>query len=221
MWITRAVVAGSPHDTAMAARTPRAFWLDPRFLIGVLLVAGSVGGVVAVVAAADETVEVYAAGEALVPGDELDPDDLVAREVRLGPAEAGYLLVADWPGGGAVVTRPVAEGELLPLAALGDAASVDVASVVVRVEGDLAEAVAPGAAVDLWASAARAEQAIPPVVLVPGATVARVVESEGMVVAGQGVSVELIVPEDRVARVLEAVAADGTLALVPIGRGLA
>lgn len=203
----------------MAARQFRAFWLDIRFLIGVLLVAGSVAGVVAVVAAADETVEIYAARDTLLPGDRVSEAELVARPVRLAEADRTYLTVGDLPADGVVLTRPVAQGELLPRSVLGDAADVESASVMVSITGELAEAVAPGAAVDLWSSPSggAGEDLGPPAVLVPEATVARIAEPEGMVVAGDAVSVELLVPDDRVARVLEAVAAEDALALVPVG----
>lgn len=202
-------------DTAPVARRRR-FWFDPRFAIGLVLVGASVAGVYAVVATADTSVQVFATRTALSPGDRVDAGDLVATSIRFDGATRLYLVGADLPQDGLIVTRPVAAGELLPASAVGNAAGERLASIVVEVGGQLPRSVSPGASVDLWA--AREGEAglyAPPVVIVSSATVVRLVESDGIVVSESSGAVELLVPRARVARVLEAIANGDALSLVP------
>ena len=197
---------------------PRSFWLDPRFAIGLVLVAGSVVGVVTLVAATDSSVQVYAARSALSPGDQLDAADLVAHSVRLGEAQSRYLGLDDLPDDGLVLTRPVAAGELVPVAAVGASAGVRLAPVVIEVSGRLSRAIAAGASVDVWAARqADGGDFSAPAVLVSGALVAAITEDDGIVGGGVGSSVEVLVPRSRLAGLLEAIAGDATLSLVPVG----
>lgn len=190
---------------------------DPRLLIGLLLVAASVAGVIAIVSAADESVEVYAAREPLAPGDRIGSDDLVSASVRLDDAAHLYLVPGDIPAAGVVVTRPVGAGELLPASSVGSVDGLRLTSVVLTVSGQLAESVLPGATVDVWA-AREGEGGVfaAPTVIVPGATVVRLVEEESLVASGGTVAVELLVPKTKVARVLEAVANADALSIVPV-----
>jgi flagella basal body P-ring formation protein FlgA len=197
-------------------RKPRSFWFDPRFAIGIALVVVSVLGVLGIVATADSSVQVFVARSALVPGDRVDAGDLLATSVRLGDLDAKYLRAADVPSGGLVVTRAVSAGELVPASAVGARAGVRVASVVVAVQGTLPKSVVAGAVIDLW-SASRGEDRSygPPAVLASSVTVVRVIASDGMVSARDGDSVELLVPRNRIARVLQAIANEDALSLVP------
>jgi hypothetical protein len=193
--------------------------LDPRLAIGVLLVAGSVVGVVAIVGAAGASVTVYAASRTLTAGDTVDGGDLVPRAVRPDSIDGRYLTDAALDEG-AVVTRTVGAGELVPLSAVGTADDVDTASIVVQQAGALPRAVEPGAVVDVWSAAELAEGGYgPPAVLVDGAVVVRVVEDGGLVGGTDDAGVELLVPRDRLARVLQAIAAGESMSLVPLSAG--
>ena len=192
--------------------------IDPRLVIGLALVLASVGGVVALVSAADETVAVLAAGEPLAPGDVVERGDLVTVDVRLAGATERYLVPDDVPAEGVVLTRPVGEGELVPVDAVGSASGLRVASLVLDVAGTLAASVRPGALVDVWAS--REEEGGrfgPPAVIVSGATVVRLVESDSIVSGGGSTAVEVLVPKPRIARVLEAAANSDAVSIVPAG----
>lgn len=197
-------------------RRGRGFAIDPRLVIGIALVAISVVGVWGVVSAADETVPVYAATTPLSPGDRVQADDLVRRDVKIDDAAALYLVPGDIPDTGVVITRPVSPGELIPFAAVGRAESVRLASIVLSVDGQVASAVVPGATVDLWASreGENGEFGVPSTV-VTGAVVVRLVESEGLVGAGETTAVEVLVPRGRIARLLESVANDDSVSIVP------
>ncbi len=191
-------------------------WFDPRFAIGIALVAASVAGVVGIVDSADSSVTVLAARDALSPGDRVRAGDLVPERVRVPGSPGRYLTHV--PPGGLVVTRAVGAGELIARSAVGSAAGLKVAPVVVQVPGSLSRVVEPGAVVDLWSSAA-GEQGVfePPTVLAPSVTVVRVTKADGIIDANGGSSVEVLVPRSRTARVLEAVANADSIALVPSG----
>ena len=203
--------------SARPARTRRRA-LDPRLGIGVLLVIGSVAGVVGIVAEADDSVEVLAAPRTLVPGDRVTAAELSVRPVRIDDARGLYLAAEEIPSEGVVVTRAIGEGELVPLSAVGDGDALENGSVVVPGGAALARSVDAGASVDLWAARETSGAFAPPVVLVGGATVVRIVETEGLMSSG-GVSVELLVPRDRVPRVLEALANDDEISVVPADPG--
>lgn len=202
--------------TGSAASRSRSFWIDPRFVVGLVLVIGSVIGVYAIVSAADRTTLVYVARDALVAGEAVDGDDVVATSVRLGAGADVYLAADAPPADGLVMTRSVLAGEMIPASAVSTRARTGLTSVVVAVSGRLPASVATGSVVDLWAArAAKGDGFDPPVVLVPDATVAVVSEADGFLAAGDGRAVELLVPRADVALVLEAIAAEDALSVVP------
>jgi hypothetical protein len=197
-------------------RTRRSFWLDPRFMIGLGLVIGSVAGVSALVSAADRTTVVFAARAPLSLGDTVRASDLTATKVRLGPVGDLYLASGQLPADGVVVTRAIAAGELIPLSAVGSAAEPGQTRVVVTVSGVLAASVGPGSVVDVWAATeVDSGQFGPPAVLVDSATVVRLVDSKALV-ARDIVSVEVQVPRQEIAAVLESLANGDVISIVPV-----
>lgn len=192
--------------------------LDVRLPIGIVVILASVAAAVGLVAALDRTATAWAAPHDLVVGDVVRLADLHPRPVRLDLVEGSYLVGSLDPDAEIVVLRSVGVGELIPLSAVGDVTTIETAVVVVPIDGPLASGLVPGSTADLWA--ARPEQgggatgSGPPVVLVPAAVVGRVVEDAG-IVAGTAIAVEVVVPRDRVATVLDALAAGAAIALVP------
>lgn len=204
---------------ATAKRTR--FRFDPRFAIGLALVAGSVAGVSAIVANADRTTAVYTARVALAVGDRIDASDLVTSQVRLGGADALYVTPGRVPADGLVVTRTIAAGELVPASAVGTRSGESVTNIVVELQGKLAAAIGPGSVVDVWSSR-QTDRGLfgPPGVLVGEAAIVRLVEPAGFMAADAGISVELLVPKAKVAAVLESVANGDAIAVVPVNAGL-
>ena len=195
----------------------RRFWFDPRFAIGIVLIVGSVAGTAFVVGAADTSVTVYAAREALAPGDIVSPSDLVPTSVRVGDAENLYVVPGDVAEAGVVVTKPVGRGEIVPASAVGSLEGLSVTTVVIPVKGQLAASVRPGATVDVWAAKEVESGSFgPPVVIVSSANVVRLVEESGLVVDDSSSAVEVLVPKADVARVLEATANSDALSIVPV-----
>lgn len=194
----------------------RAIAFDPRLAIGLGLVVASVAGVLAIVSAADETVAVYAAAGSLAPGDRIVADDLDTRHVRLDDADALYLVPGDVPAAGLVMTRSVAEGELVPASAIGSVDGLRVTSVVLEVGGALAASVQPTSLVDVWAARELEGGGFgPPSAIVSAATVVRLLESDSIVSGGGTTGIEVLVPKSKLARVLEAVANGDAISIVP------
>lgn len=208
---------GQETPGARAARRPT--WFDPRFLVGVVLVIGSIVGVTAVVASVDDTAQMYVARTTLPAGTMITEVDLEPTAVRLGTAEQRYLDVAALPDDGLLLSRAVSAGELIPLTAVSDTAELGRTGVVVALSGDIAASVTAGAPVDLWAAQQLEHGRYgPPGVIVSSAEVVRVLDDGGLLGAA-GRSVELRLPTSSVAAVLQAVANADALSLVPASLG--
>lgn len=203
-----------PRESALARPRPRAFWADVRFLLGIALVVVSVVGVWLVVVAARQTAPVFATARTIVPGDVVAAEDLRVVEVALGHLEDAYASPATLQPG-AVATRTIGEGQLVPRDALGEAAAVRTTTVVVRSATDLPVAVSTGASVDVWAAAPleRGEFEAPRI-LVASATVASVTPDDTMM-GSSGPAVELVIERADVAATLAAIADGSSLSIVP------
>ena len=192
---------------------------DPRVLVGIVLVVASAAGTTALVTATTRTVSVYRAEQAIVAGQKVTADRLVATSVRLGEVQGAYLQ-GSLPAEGLVATRTVEAGEIVPISAVGTTAQLDTATVVLDLASPLADGVAAGTDVDLW-SAPRLEEAQerygPPVVLVSDAVVSRVATPKGLIAGAQKDSVEVQVPRDEVAGLLEAQADGSRISAVAVG----
>lgn len=204
----------------MASSKPRRLVApDPRLLIGLALVVASVVGTVGLILALDDTIEVYAAPDALTPGERLEADELEIVAVRLDAASPRYLRPGDLTDS-VVVTRTVGAGELVPAAAVAPSELAGTTSLVLSVGGAVARAIEPGATVDVWA--AREDDTgryAPPTVLVDGAVVVALVEEGSIVTRGEVTAIEVRVPSGRVATVLDAIANDDALSIVPTAVG--
>jgi hypothetical protein len=198
--------------------------IDARLVFGALLVAASVAGVMGIVVAADRRVTVYVASDSFSPGDRIHVDDLLTRSVALDGGDALYLTPGAVPGEGLVITEVVREGELVPTAAVGSPVGQRSTSIVLELTAPVSAAVVPGALVDVWSAPAASTGDIgslgtfgAPVVLSSDAIVVRVLDDDGLVAAGQGAAVEVLVPRSRIARFLQAIANGDALAVVPAG----
>lgn len=194
---------------------------DPRLLIGLALVVASIAGVVGIVAANDDGVEVYAAPRLLTAGERITADDLELRRVSLGADIDAYLTVDALPAAGAVVARTVGEGELVPMAAVGDERGPATTTIVVSLTTPLGETVRRGDTLDVWSSPQEeAGRFGAPVVISSGTQLVREVDDEGLVAGAEAARVELLVPRRDVARILDALANGDALAAVPASLAL-
>lgn len=203
--------------TPRPTRTRRRFWVDPRFVIGLVLVVASIAGVGMIVAGSDRTTAVYTARHTLTVGDQLGSADVTLTRVQLGGAADLYLVPAPDLKGGLLVTQTILAGELVARSAVGDSSGSDVTSVVVDIPGGLAGSIAAGSVVDVWSARATGpSEYAPPTILVGQAVVVRIVEPTGIIAASSGQSVEMLVPQNNVGAVLEAIMNGDALAIVAV-----
>lgn len=192
----------------------RSVWIDPRFLVGILIVVVSIAGVWIVVAAARQTQPVLVAARTLVAGEPVAQGDVRIIEAGLGDLAARYAV----PGalaGGAVAVRTVPAGELVPADALGGADAARTTTVVVPSSTAVPATVDAGSRVEVWVAPRGAEGVSePPRILVADATVARLVADDALV-SGGTTSLELLVPRADVADLLAALSAESMLSVVP------
>lgn len=140
-------------DVPPALRGQRPAWRDPRLWVGIVLVAASVVVGARVLAAADDTVQVWAAAGDLGAGQRVAAEDLVAQRVRFADADAlaGYFTVDDELPADLELTRSVARGELLPRGAVGTPQQAGLVEVPIAVEPELVPPdVEPGDVVDVY-----------------------------------------------------------------------
>jgi hypothetical protein len=204
----------------VAARLRRPGWRDPRLLAGVAMVAASMLLGSWAVRTAQATVPVYVTRAALVPGDRVTAADLAVVDVRLGTVDLDHYLRADQPvAGDGVAVRAVGRGELVPASAVGSAADLDLRPVSVTLTRAPSSDVVPGALVDLWFTPPAPKEGTEPAEpdeLAGGLTVAEVSTPSGAFGASGGSAVQVLVPSSLLPVVLTALAAEGTVDVVPV-----
>jgi hypothetical protein len=196
----------SPRARRLAA--PR--WLEPRLVVGVILVLASVVVGARVFATAGRYTEVYVARHQLVPGEHLAAGDLGVGRIRFSDDGGAYIAAASAPPLGYLVTRPVGLGELVPLAALSSSGVTASASRLVTVPvvpGHLPAGLGHGDLVDVYETPKVADgSAVPPPVEILASVAVDAAEGGSQSLTGSStVSVVLAVPPDQVARVIHAV----------------
>lgn len=210
-------------STAPMMRLRRPRWKDPRLIVGIVLVVASVLMGALLVSRLSETTPVLVARSPMVPGDPISTADLAVVEMRLGEQTDLYAGSVDSIPAGAVATRTVQAGELLPMSAIGQASDVTLRPVVIPVDATVAESVVPGATVELWHTAPTStdSEEAQAVMLVPGAVVRRI--DEGSSLGMRSMAVEVLVPSGSVGEVLEVLSKDERLDVigVPGAHGLA
>lgn len=199
------------------AHSRRAFWGDVRFLIGIVLVALSIGGVWAVVAASGATTPVLQTARTIVRGEALVSGDFRVVDVGLGPIADRYLAPQDLRPG-LVASRDVASGELMSGSSTEDADDSRTTTIVVESSTGIPAEVDAGTVVELWYAPLLDDEGTldAPRVLVPDATVASVTTTDAMLAAG-GTAVEVVIDRAEVAEVLEAITGGSVLSIVPVG----
>lgn len=191
-------------------------YVDARVLIGLVLVVSSIAAVVGIVAAADDGEDVLAAPRLLTTGERITIDDLEVRRVSLGFDGHGYLRPSDIPAEGVVVSRTVGTGELVPLAAVGDARGPSATTVVVTLSTAIGATVRPGDSLDLWsAPALDAGRFGAPAVVASKTQLVRVIAEEGIVSTTQAGQIEVLIARRDVARILQAMANGDALSAIP------
>lgn len=206
----------------VAARLQKPSWRDTRLVVGVVLVLLSMTIGAKAIDAADETVPMYAAAASLVPGQPVTQKDVKLVDVQLGPERDRYVAADHDIAPETFALREVRPGELLPRSALGSRAAIDLKPVSVPVDGGGAAQLAAGSVVDVWVNArvpsAAAEKYGKPVKTMEAAPVSSTPDSRG---GGLGPSsgkttVQIMVPEARVQKLIAAIDQGAKITLVPV-----
>jgi hypothetical protein len=211
----------SDLPTPRAARLARPRWLDLRLVIGVLIVLVSVVLGARLVATVDDTYEVWSVGSDLGARTTLTADDLVPVAVSLGEGARRYLSSSTSPVG-RVLARPLARGELIPLAALLEPDAADLRRVVIEVDRVSTSGLRRGKVVDVYAVPSAdpgADSPAPPRLVVGAVTVAAVSGEAGAIAAsGRTSGVTLLLDSATVPTVLAA-GEQGRIVLVEVPPG--
>jgi hypothetical protein len=195
-------------SSPLARRLPTPSWVNPRLLAGVLLIMVSVGTGAKVFSATDRSVLVWAVTRDIAAGTVLAPEDVRPARARLFDSAPSYLDTAASPAGRAA-TRRLAEGELLPVAALGTLRPAVVVNIPVAPAN--APAVARGQSIDVWASS---KDCLPERVL--AAAPVQEVRTESGALSGGAGALQVVVRVGAVdaERVLAALSREATIRLV-------
>jgi hypothetical protein len=202
-----------------ARRLQRPSWRDHRLLIGIVLVLASVALGARAVAAADHTEPYYAARTTLATGTALTADQLQVVRVRIAGPHAAYLDARQAVPVGQVVTRTIGAGELVPVAAAAPAGRLSVRPVTVPLDQGVPAGLVRGGRVDVWSSSPEPEGGtgfLPAHRIAAGAEVFHVDPAGTGLNAGRGASIQILLPVVELPAVLDALANDARVALLPL-----
>ncbi|MCU1659607.1 MAG: hypothetical protein JWO57_4263 [Pseudonocardiales bacterium] len=147
-------ISGTMCRVTVSSPTPRrvraASWLDPRLVLGIVLVLGSVLVGARVVADARHTYRMLAANRDLAAGMVLTSADLTAVRVQLPGHGRAVYVGSDRGAIGKQLNRALSRGELLPASALGVPAART--TVTIPFAADAAPRLAAGQRVEVWLS---------------------------------------------------------------------
>lgn len=214
------VVSTFASEAEPALRLRRPGWRNPRLLVGLVLLFGSIALVSRVVAEAGHLRTVYTARTALPPGTALTVDVLQVARVRVEGTDAGYL-DADSPlPTGAVLIRTVGAGELIPTAAIGSAADLTVRPVVIPLDGAPPTGLSAGGRADIWAAApylnaGRTGFRAPDRIAAEVEVFAVSAPGTGLE-SGRSGSLQVLVPEATLPELLDALANGARLSVLPV-----
>ncbi|NWL13371.1 hypothetical protein DM793_19070 [Paenarthrobacter nitroguajacolicus] len=198
-----------------APRLQKPSWKDPRLLIGVLLVLGSVAGVIALLGSADRTTQVYSAREDIAVGQVVTEADLSIVKVRLDEVEPSYVTVEHGFAEGKVALQRVAKNQLVPQASLGSADAVDRKPVAIAMEEELPAQAVPGTRVDVWVAMPGSNQAFEePRLLLPSAEIAGMTSGSSALGAVKTTVVMVLVTDEQMPKLLGAQANKAKVSVV-------
>ena len=206
-----------------ATRLQRPAWRDTRLLVGLVLVLASVAVGSSVVAAADDRTPMYAARDALVPGQPLTAKDLVRVDVQLGSYRERYLSAGTGLAPERFVLREVAAGELVPAVAIGGRDQVSVQPLTLSVDAGTVATLVVGSRVDVYVNpadpAATGSVAVTgPVLALEGVSVSGLPKTTGGLSGGAGGDrpVQVMAPRDRIKDIIGQVDDGARVTLVPV-----
>lgn len=210
------------NDTPAEARRIRPpGWRDPRLLIGLLLVALSVTGVVALVQTVDERQGYWAASTDIVPGAQVTAEDFHIVQASMSESSDHYWVADQELPTEFLVSSTILQGELLTQRQVAESDPDGRQQVGVRVSEDMPASVTTGSRVDVWVAAAREDGRgyEEPTKMISNAEVTGTDTNTSAFAAANTTTVYVMLAQDAVPQVLDAQANDAKIALVPATLG--
>ena len=203
-------------QAAPAPRLKKPSWKDPRLLLGVLLVLGSVAGVGALVASQDQTTQVLAAAREIPVGTVLEPDDFDVVQVALGGLEGTYLPASDPFPEDAVAGSLIRRGELLARADITAATDLDRKPLGLDVQTPLPSGIRAGDRVDVWASLPDGQNGYgEPRRLLTAAEISELSVTESVIAGAAATRLLVLVEDQDLPALLGALSNQAKIAVVP------
>ncbi len=196
---------------------PRRVWQDPRFVGGLVLVALSVLVCTWLVTDARSGDALYRTTRAVAAGETLGPANTEVVEAR--PASDAYLASGELPDG-ALTTRSLALGELVPSSAVVTAEDGGFRRLMVTVSDGLPDSAGPGSPVELWFVPTHRNNSgedTAPRLVAERVVLVRALEDTSSIASLGGTRIEVRLEDADLPAVLEATGGDGTLTAVPVG----
>lgn len=192
-------------------------WRDPRLLIGLLLVALSVTGVVALVQTIDERQGYWAASTDIVPGAQVTAEDFHIVQASISESAEHYWKADKQLPPEFLVSSTILQGELLTQRQVAESDPDGRQQVGVRVSEDMPASVTIGSRVDVWVAAAREDGRgyEEPTKMISNAEVTGTDNNTSAFAAANTTTVYVMLAQDAVPPVLDAQANDAKIALVP------
>lgn len=176
-------------DVPVARRAERPAWINVRTVLGLLLFVVALVAGQRTLQAADDTIGIWTATRDLSAGTTLQSGDLRVSRVHLPPDVARGYLAANIELDGAIVTRTIRAGELLPQAWVSEELVSSSAAMTIPVtpEHALGGALRPGDRVDVIATFNAGDIRSVTQVVVEGAEILDVVTAGGLVVGEKAI----------------------------------
>lgn len=204
------------HSRTWTAR-PRRVWRDPRFVGGLVLVVLSVLACTWLVADARAGESLYRTTRDIAAGETLDSSNTEVVDAR--PASDVYLASGGLPVG-ALTTRSLAAGELVPTSAVSTAEDGTHRRLVLTVSEGLPASATPGSLMELWfvpTHRSGSEVDTTPTLVAQQVVLVRTAEDSSSIASLGGLRIEVRLESGDLAAVLEASGGDGSLTAVPVG----
>lgn len=189
---------------------------DPRFLLGIALILVSVLATTWLLQRARGGEDVYQLTAPIAEGQVIEASSVAIVSARTG--SDAYLPAGSLPEG-AIATRTLGVGELLPREAVATADSLSRRQVVINVATRIPSATTVGSKVQVWAMEAPdvlSKNAAEPQMIASSAIILAISEPDNGL-ANRAQSVEISVSEADLDNVLAATGANSTLVVVPAG----
>jgi len=184
-----------------------------KLALGFGLMIGSLAAVTLVIAANDHTEEFLIAVAPVASGSTVSEKTVTTAKLNLGSSASLYLHPGELPSGSYLLFS-IGRGQLIPRASVASQIIDAREPVVVSSTMPLPTGLKAGDLVDVWSSALTDRNLFsPPVSLVLSAEVTDVRQPTGMF-ASQQPEVQLLVPSESVAPILDAIASKDALSLV-------